>query len=793
MMKNYIAPIVRRILCILILLVVGLSTAQAQQKQADNSDLFSQAIEQRATQIIQKMTLEEKVGQMTQITLDVLGKGDSRYASDRPLTLDKQALKKAIVDYHVGSVLNTANNRALPREKWYQIISQIQQTATGNTRLGIPVLYGIDSIHGATYTAGATMFPQQIAMAASRNRELVRRAAEITAYETRASGIPWTFSPVLDLGADPRFPRLFETFGADPYLAAELGREMIDGYEGQHNSIGSSEHVAATMKHFLGYQVPASGKDRTPASISDNALREYHLPPFKAAVEAGAHTVMVNSGIINGVPVHASKKILTDLLKKKLGFEGLVVTDWGDIQNLHTRDKVASTTKEAIKMAINAGIDMSMVPYQYEEFADKLVELVKEGKVPESRINDAVGRILKVKLALDLFEQPVTNYKNYPKFGSEQFKQTSYAMAAESITLLKNKGNLLPLSKDQNVLVTGPNANSMRTLNGAWTYSWQGDKVDEFADQYNTILEAIKKKIGAPNVTYVPGVQYDNNGQYYAQHFEKLDQAVAQAKQADVVVMCLGENTATETPGNLSDLSIAPEQTELARKVAATGTPVVLVLNEGRPRIIRDIESQMRGIVQIYQPGNFGGDALASMLFGDITPSGKLPYNYPRYPNSLVGYIHKPSEQQQNGQGMYNYSASYNPQFEFGDGLSYTTFRYKGLTLSEDTLRSGGQLTVSVEVTNTGDRPGKETVELYTSDLYASSITPDVKRLRRFRKIKLQPGESRNVAFQLNASDLEYANHNGEMIIENGRFKVTIEDETKQFEYLGSNDVAEMK
>lgn len=790
-MRNY-SNTLKRSLFFLMVITFSFSWAKAQEKKPEGvpSRLFSDAIEKEAAQLLKKMTLKEKVGQMAQITLDVLTKGENRYSSSEPVELDEEALRAALVDHKIGSVLNTANNRARSKEKWYQLISKIQKIATEETRLGIPIIYGIDSIHGATYTAGATMFPQQIGQAASRNRELVHRAAEISAYETRASGIPWTFSPVLDLGADPRFPRLFETFGSDPYLAAELGREMIKGYQGANNDVDDREHVAATLKHYLGYQDPSSGKDRTPASISEHALHEYHVPPFKAGVKAGGYTVMVNSGIINGVPVHANKELLTGLLKEKLGFEGVVLTDWADIENLHNRDKVARSIKEAIKIAINAGIDMSMVPYQYEAFTNGLIELVKEGEVPESRINDAVNRILKVKLALNLFEQPVTNYKNYPKFGSEQFHQAAYDIAAQSITLLKNKKDILPLSKQTKVLVTGPNANSMRTLNGAWTYSWQGEKVKEFAGENNTILEAIKNEIGTENVTYVPGVQYDNNGQYFAQHLEKVDMAVAEAKKAEVVILCLGENTSTETPGNLSDLSIASEQAELAQKVAATGTPVVLVLNEGRPRIIRQIEPKMKGIVQIYQPGNFGGDALADVLFGDVNPSGKLPYNYPRYPNSLVGYIHKPSEQQQNSEGMYNYSASYNPQFEFGDGLSYTTFSYDNFTISDDTLRGDGQLIVSVEVTNSGDRVGKETVELYTSDLYASSVTPDVKRLRRFRKISLQPGESREVEFQLTALDLDFTNRDGETVIEDGSFKVTIEDKTKQFEYARGGDMA---
>ena len=772
-----------RLVSIFLLVTLGCSVAEAQQ-QSDDSDLFSEEVEERAEKLLEKMTLEEKVGQMTQITLDVVGQGDSRYSSDVPFQLNRDALKKAVVDHHVGSVLNTASNRALSRQTWYEVISDIQMMATEDTRLGIPIIYGVDSIHGATYTAGATMFPQQINQGASRNRNLVRRAAEITAYETRASGIPWTFSPVLDLGSDPRFPRLFETFGADPYLISELGVEMVDGYEGKGNTVGDKEHLASTMKHFLGYQVTASGKDRTPASISAHALREYHIPPFKEAIEAGSHTVMVNSGIINGVSVHASKELLTEKLKNEMGFQGIVLTDWADIENLHNRDKVASSIKEAIKMAINAGVDMSMVPYQYEAFTNGLVELVNEGEVAESRVNDAVSRILMVKMALDLFETPVTNYENYPQFGSSSFEQAAYDMAAESITLLKNKDDILPLSKDMDVLVAGPNANSMRTLNGAWTYSWQGDKVEEFAGEYNTIVEAIENEIGAENVTHVPGVEYNMDGQYFEQDFAQLDKAVAAAEKADVVVLAVGENSVTEKPGDLNDLYLADEQTELAQQIAATGTPVVLVLNENRPRIISKFEEDMDGVVQIYQPGNFGGDALADVLFGDVNPSGKLPYNYPRYPNSLVGHIHKPSEEQDATDGMYNYEADYNPQYEFGHGLSYTTFSYSNFSVSDDTLSDGEELTVSVEVTNTGDRSGKETVELYTSDLYASSVTPDTERLRRFQKFELDAGESRTLTFTISPEDLAFANREGEMITESGTFAVSIEDNSQQFEYV---------
>lgn len=751
----------------LVLVGVTFATANAQQKQTDT--------DKKVETLLTKMTLEEKVGQMTQITLDVIGKGKDRYSSFEPLTLDPAEMKKALGDYHIGSVLNTANNRALTTKKWFEIISEIQKTSIQLNAHKIPVIYGVDEIHGATYTAGATMFPQQIAQAAARNPQLVEKGAAITAYETRASNIPWNFGPVLDLGMDPRFSRMWESFGEDPYLASVLGVAMINGLEGKDNNIGNPEKVAASLKHFLGYHATASGKDRTPSYISEDALREYHLPAFKAAIDAGAHTIMINSGIINGVPVHANYTILTKLLKEELGFKGLVVTDWADIENLHRRDRVAATDKEAVMLAINAGIDMSMVPYKYEVFCDNLIQLVKEGKVKQERIDDAVRRILKVKYALNLFDKPNTNPKDYPKFGSKEFEKASYDMAAEAITLLKNEGNILPLKKTTKVLITGPNANSMRTLNGAWTYSWQGEKVEEFAGQYNTILEAVKNEIGKANVTYVPGVSYKMDGHYYDEFADKMDEAIAAAKNSDVILLCLGENTYTEKPGDLNDLYLSELQTELAKKLAATGKPVVLVLNEGRPRIISRFEQQMNAIVQTYLSGNFGGDALADILFGDVNPSGKLPYTYPRFPNATISYIHKPSEEQKKAEGVYNYEADYNPQFLFGDGLSYTTFGYSNLTIDKTQLKKGNNLKVSVTVTNTGKVTGKEVVHLFTSDVYASSVTPDVKRLRRFEKIELKPGESKTVWFEITPADLSYIGRDGKTILETGEFEVMVE------------------
>jgi beta-glucosidase len=739
-------------------------------------------IDRRVEALLTQMTLEEKVGQMTQVALDVVGKGASRTSADAPFSVDLNKVRDVVVKYHIGSFQNSTNNRACTPATWYGIIGAIQNVATTETRLKIPMAYVIDAIHGETFTAGATFFPQEIAQAAARNRELVRRGGEIAAYETRASAIPWVFSPVLDLGSDPRSPRQWETFGEDPYLGAEMGVQIVKGYEGARNDVGHPEHVAACIKHFLGYQVTQAGKDRTNAYISTEALYEYHLAAFKAAIAAGAHTIMLNSGLVNGVPVHASYDLVTTLLKEKLGFRGLVVTDWQDIENLQTRDHLAATPKEAIRLAINAGIDMSMPPYQYEQFCNGLTELVREGQVPQSRIDDAVRRILRVKMESGLFERPMTNPKDYPEFGSPAFEKAAYQAAAEAITLLKNQESILPLKKTTKVLVTGPNANTMRSLNGGWTYSWQGEKVDEFTGKYNTILEAVQKEIGAPNVTYVPGVSYDTqpNAKYYAEHADQLEEAVAAAQKADVVVLCLGENSYAEKPGDLNDMYLSDLQTQLAQRLAATGKPVVLVLTEGRPRVISRIEPGVKAVVQAYLPGNFGGDALADVLFGDVNPSGKLPYTYPRYPNALGSYIHKYAEEQTKAEGVYNYEADYNPQYGFGAGLSYTTFKYASLTVDQTKVAKTGQVKVTVNVTNTGSREGKEVIELYSSDLIASQIAPDVRRLRRFDKIALRPGETKTVSFTLPVAELSYSGPTGEPVLEAGDFDLRIADQKQR-------------
>ncbi len=738
-----------------------------------------QTVGEKVEQLLRQMTLEEKVGQMSQLTLDVLTEGPSLTETKEPLKFDKERLRKAIVEYHVGSVLNTANNRARTPEKWHEIVSEIQDVALNETRLKIPVIYGVDAIHGTTYTVGATMFPQEIAQAATFNRGLVKRGAEICAYETRASSIPWNFSPVLDIGRDPRFPRIWEGFGEDVYLASEMGVQMIDGYEGVNNDVSSPFKVASCLKHYLGYSVPVSGKDRTPAFIPEIELRERHIPAFKAAIDAGAHTIMVNSGVINGESVHASYSILTKLLREELGFQGVVVTDWADIDNLHNRDRVAATPKEAVKLAINAGIDMSMIPYRFN-FCDYLVELVNEGEVSMERIDEAVRRILTLKYDLGLFETPVTSIKDYPDFGSEAFEKAAYESAAEAITLLKNDHNLLPLKQGTKILVTGPNANSMRSLNGGWTYSWQGEKVEEYAQRYHTILEAVEKANGKGNVEYIQGIAYNEKGKYWEEEVKDINAVASAAKKADVVLLCLGENSYTEKPGDLHDLTLSANQLELAKAVAAAGKPVVLVLNEGRPRLITEIEREMTGIIQTYLPGNFGGDALADILFGKVNPSGRLPYTYPMYANTLVTYDHKPSENQAKMSGMYDYESDYAVQYPFGFGLSYTTFSYDDLTLNSSEIDASGSIEVSVKVKNTGKMEGKEVVQLFTSDLYAS-ITPDNKRLRGFEKVSLKPGEERTVSFSLTARDVAFVAKSLNWKVEKGEYEVSVGGLKKKF------------
>jgi len=729
-------------------------------------------IGENVEKLLRQMTLEEKVGQMAQVTVDIL-------MDNKIWKLNDSLLQKGIVEYKIGSVLNTWDNVAHNKESWAAVVKQLQDYTT-KTRLKIPLVYGVDAIHGVSYTDGATLFPQEIAMAATFNRKLVRRGSEISAYETRASSLPWNFSPVLDLGIDVRWPRLWENFGEDPYLASAMAVEMVKGYQGENPAKIDKYHVAACAKHFLGYSAPVSGKDRTPANIPENVLREYHLPAFQAAVEAGLASVMVNSGLINGEPVHACHRLLTDLLKTELGFDGVVVSDWNDIENIFRRDKVASSSKDAVRLAINAGIDMSMIPSDFK-FCDYLIALVKDGSVPMERIDDAVRRILRMKMKLGLFENPYYDVADYPDFGSKSYERVAYNAASEAITLLKNSKNLLPLNKGVSVLVCGPNANSMRTLNGGWSYSWLGDKTEMFTAKYNTILEAVVNKFGLENVLYSSGVEYVEGGKYWEEKETGIKDALEKAEKADYIILCLGENTYTEKPGDLQDMYLSDLQTKLALAMISTAKPVILVLNEGRPRIISKFEDKVSSVLMSYLPGNFGGDAIADVICGDVNPSGKLTFNYPRYQQSLINYWHKYSEEQVRAQGMYNYESDYSPQYEFGFGLSYTTFSYSNLTLSKNEMTSKEDLLVKVDVTNSGNVKGKETVLLYLSDLYAS-LAPDMKRLKGFEKIELNPGETKTVEFTLTRKEMSFVDKNNKTIAEPGTFEVTIGKLKKRFE-----------
>jgi beta-glucosidase len=754
---------------------------QAQTDFNDSDEFFQRTIRtaperdhtQKIEDLLKRMTLEEKVGQMTQLTIGMIVNG-----RDQDIKIDPAKLEKAIVKYGVGSILNVSD-QALTLDRWHEIIGDIQGAAK-KTRLGIPVIYGIDSIHGANYIQGATLFPQEIGMAATWNPELMKRAAEITAIETRAAGIPWSFSPVLDLGRNPLWPRFWETFGEDPYLAKVMGVAFVRGLEGA--DVSSNNQVAASLKHYMGYSFPLTGRDRTPAWIPENYLREYFLPTFDAAVKAGARTVMINSGEINGVPGHVNKHILTDILRGELGFKGFVVSDWEDIKKLVTTWRIAATEKEATRQAIMAGIDMSMVPLDYS-FADHLIALVKEGAVPQSRIDEAVRRILRVKFELGLFEKPVPTAALKAKFALPESRQVSLQAARESLTLLKNANNILPLAKTTKVLVTGPTSDSMISLNNGWSYVWQGSEESLYPKDRPTIRKAIEEKVGASNVTFVQGTKItrpagstSNNTPTDKEEEVDIAAAVSAAQNVDVIVLALGEGSYCETPGNVTDLTIGEPQIKLAEALKATGKPIVMVLVEGRPRIINRIADSASAILMAYNPSNEGGTAIADVLFADVNPSGKLPFTYPRTPNGLINYDHKPFETEDTAFG----NMAFKPQFEFGEGLSYTTFAYSDLRLGKQVITANEELPVSVTVTNTGRRAGKEAVLVYVSDLVAS-ISPPRRRLRRFAKISLEPGQSRTLTFKLRRDDLSFIGADNKPVAEPGEFDVKVGGLTERF------------
>ena len=727
-------------------------------------------IEAQVEQTLKKLTLEEKIGQMMELVTDLFGANDKNGV----FYIDEHKTDSILSRYKIGSILNAPNTCAPTAKQWEKYIEQIQKISM--KRIGIPCVFGLDQNHGSTYTQDGTLFPQNINVAATFNREIARHSAEATAYETRAVSVPWTFSPTVDLGRDARWPRIWENFGEDCYLTSEMGKAMVYGFQGEDPNNIDQYHIATSLKHFMGYGVPWTGKDRTPAYISPANLREKHFAPFLAGLQAGALTVMVNSASVNGMPMHANKEILTGWLKEETGWDGVLITDWADINNLYTREMVAKDKKDALRIAINAGIDMIMEPYSCDA-CGYLIELVKEGKIPMSRIDDACRRVLRMKYRLDLFKNPTQKLKNYPKFGGEEFAKLALEGATESMVLLKNERNILPLQHGKKILLTGPNANQMRCLDGGWSYTWQGHRTDEFAGKYNTIYEAFCNEYGKENVILNQGVTYNEKGKYWEENEPQILGAVAAAKDADVIVACIGENSYTETPGNLTDLWLSENQRNLVKALAQTGKPVILVLNEGRPRLIADIEPLAQGIIDILIPGNMGGDALVNLVSGKSNFSGKMPYTYPKEINSLANYDFKKSEEVGTMEGAYDYNAKITQQWGFGYGLSYTSYQYSNLKVSKSDFRHGDIIKVSVDVKNTGKVAGKESILLFSSDLVASMV-PDGRRLRAFDKVELQPGETKTVTFELKADDLAFVGWDGKWRLEEGNFKLMIADQT---------------
>lgn len=747
---------------LIILLAIGASTHEATATPKDKE------LEVRVERTLSKLTLRQKAGQMVELVVDFFGHNDAKGV----FHIDKARTDSLLSRYQIGSILNAPNTMAPTASQWQEIISDIQKSSMKT--IGIPCLFGLDQNHGSTYTQGGTLFPQNINVGATFNRDIARACAEATAYETRAVSVPWTYSPTVDLGRDPRWPRIWENFGEDCYVNAVMGKAMVLGFQGDDPNQIDDLHIAACMKHYLGYGVPWTGKDRTPAYISPSDLREKHFLPFLEALKAGALSVMVNSASVNGVPVHANKTLLTDWLKTETGWDGMLITDWADINNLWQRECVAKDKKDALRIAINAGIDMIMEPYN-PDAVDLIEELGREGAIPMSRIDDAVRRILRMKYRLGLFDHPTEKLKDYPKFGGKEFARLSYQGAVESMVLLKNEGGLLPLRKGQRILLTGPNANQMRCLDGGWSYTWQGHLTDQFASQYNTIYEALCNEYGKDNILLRQGVTYNEKGKYYEENEPDIASAVRAADSADVVIACIGENSYTETPGNLSDLTLSANQRSLVTALEATGKPVVLILNEGRPRIVADIVPKAKAVVDIFLPGNYGGDALAALLSGRENFSGKLPVTYPKEINSLANYDFKKSEEVGTMEGAYDYSARITQQWPFGYGLSYTAYQYENLRVDKTHFLPGDTLSVSVDVTNTGLCEGKESVLLYSSDLVAS-VTPDGRRLRAFDKISLKPKETRTVTLRLPVDDLAFVGWDGKRHLEEGEFRLSLAD-----------------
>ena len=741
---------------------IGLTLASCGSGQTSGAPAIpkDKAIENKVESVLKTLTLEEKAGQMVQLTSET-------FCTDG--LVDTAKVRHLVREYKIGSFLNMIGVSSRPRAITAEQIKKIQDITMDE--LGIPMIYGLDMIHGATYLDDATFYPQEVNLAATFDRSYANMMGKVIAYESRAAMTPWVFSPVMDLSRNPCWPRVWESWGEDPYLQSEMSVAETVGAQGHDPNHIGLENVAVSIKHYLGYGATASGKDRTPAYVAPDDLREKYFRPFKDCMQAGALTLMVNSASINGVPVHASHEYLTEWAKEQLGWDGLAVTDWADINNLYTREHIAANRVEAVAAGINAGIDMIMDPYDPEVCKD-IITAVNEKLIPMSRIDDAVRRVLRLKARLGLFENPVWDVDHYDKFACKGFQANAYEAAVESMVLLKNEDNVLPIQAGKKILVTGPNANSMRTLNGGWSYTWQGD-ADNFASHHNTILEALKNVYGEKNVSYVAGVNYDMTPMMWDKEINiDIDAAVRAARNADIIVACIGENSYCETPGNINDLNLSSNQKELVKRLAKTGKPIVMVLNEGRPRIINDIEPLAKAVVDIMLPGNYGGDALASLIAGKENFSGRLPFTYSKYVNSLHTYDYKVSENVQTMGGLYNYDATMDVQWPFGAGLSYTSFEYSDLkSVSPVQFNAGDLLSFEVTVKNTGNVKGKESVLLFSSDIVASKV-PDVKRLRQFTKVELNPGESKTVRLEFPAHELAFVGHDGKWILEKGEFRI---------------------
>jgi beta-glucosidase len=751
-LKNYFATFLFSCVCS----IGAVAITNATQKE----------IESKVETTLSKMTLEEKVGQMVNIGLPTILKGDYWDARDTAI-IDTARLAYFVGKYGIGSVHNKPGYPASNKE-WYRLVKQIQDYALKHTRLGIPVIYGIDDINGANYVMGSTMMPHQIALAATWNPIMAYTAGEITSYESRSASLPWNYNPNLDVATQPLWGRISESFGEDPYLVSQMGIAYTQG--SQNGGLNKRTNTAVCIKHFLGYGAGTNGKDRANALIPENYLRQYFIPPFKAAIDSGAMSIMISSNSVNGVPCHSNHFYLTDILKGELGFKGIVVSDFSDVEFLMAAHLTAANMREATKQSINAGLDMAMNPYD-AKIADIIIDLVKSGEIPMSRIDDATRRILRVKYALNLFEVPYNSPKDYPKFACAEFINNNFEAACEAITLLKNDG-ILPLAKNKKVLVTGYSGNSINNLNGAWSRSFLGQSTKFNDPSKQTIYDAVKKIVGAENVTFVQGTDYlkDINS----------DEAVSKAQNADYIVVCIGEIPATEKPSDINELPIPDVQQDLVKKLAKTGKPIILVLVEGRPRIIREIEPLAKGIIMAYQPGDEGGRAIGAILFGDKNPSGKLPYTYPKYTGNTLTYWHKKTDIRDVNWG---YDGFY-PQFEFGYGLSYAAFSYSDLKLSTDKLTGEANLTISIVVKNTSKIAGKEVVECYIKDMVAS-VSPDVMKLVRFSKIELQAGESKTVSFTINKDNLGFVGIDNKWITEPGEFKVLVGGNPKEFKEAG--------